>query len=118
MTEEVRISPEWCDAIRSWAAAIPSVDRVSLYGSRARGSPGPDSDLDLAVYVRAPDGEHLSEWIENRQNRQRWQQALNARLGIKVHLEFANEEAEYVVAPAVAREGITIFQRQDGSNRR
>ena len=112
MTEEVRISPEWCDAIRSWAAAIPSVDRVSLYGSRARGTPRPDSDLDLAVYVRAPDGEHLSEWIENRQ---RWQQALSARLGIKVHLEFANEEAEYVVAPVVAREGITIFQRQDES---
>ena len=112
MTEEVRISPEWCDAIRSWAAAIPSVDRVSLYGSRARGTPGPDSDLDLAVYVQAPDGEHLAEWIKNRQ---RWQQALSARLGIKVDLEFANEEAEYVVAPAVAREGITIFQRQDES---
>ncbi len=115
MTEEVRISPEWCDAIRSWAAAIPSIDRVSLYGSRARGTPRPDSDLDLAVYVRAPDGEHLAEWIKNRQ---RWQQELSTRLGIKVDLEFANEEAEYVVAPAVAREGITIFQRQDGSNRR
>ncbi len=115
MTEEVRISPEWCDAIRSWAAAIRSVDRVSLYGSRARGTPRPDSDLDLAVYVRAPDGEHLAEWIENRQNRQRWQRALSARLDVKVHLEFANEEAEKVVAPAIAREGITIYQRQDES---
>ena len=112
MTEEARISPEWCDAIRSWAGAIPSVDRVSLYGSRARGTPRPDSDLDLAVYVRALDGEHLDEWINNRQ---RWQQALSARLGIEVDLEFANEEAEKVVAPAVAREGITIFQRQDES---
>lgn len=112
MTEEVRICPEWCDGIRSWAAAIPSVDRVSLYGSWARGTPGPDSDLDLAVYIRAPDGEHLAEWIENRQ---RWQHALSSRLGIKVHLGSANEEAGCVVATAVAREGITIFQRQDES---
>lgn len=112
MTKEVTISPEWCDAIRLWAAAIPFIDRVSLYGSRARGTAQPGSDLDLAVYAHAPDGEHLSEWIENRQ---RWQKALSARLEVNVHLELANEEKDSVVAPAVAREGITIYQRQDES---
>ena len=113
MTEELRIPAEWRAAIRSWATLILSVDRVYLYGSRARGTARPDCDLDLGVCIQAPDGEHLSEWVHNKQS---WQQGLSAVLGVKVHLEFANEEAERIVAPAVAREGIMIFQREGESN--
>jgi predicted nucleotidyltransferase len=35
-------------------AALPGVQAVTLGGSRATGSAGPDSDWDFAVYYRAP----------------------------------------------------------------
>lgn len=35
-------------------AALPTVRAVTLGGSRAQGTHGPDSDWDLAVYYRAP----------------------------------------------------------------
>ncbi|MET9965022.1 nucleotidyltransferase domain-containing protein [Streptomyces sp. NPDC006356] len=35
-------------------AALPTVQAVTLGGSRAQGSHGPDSDWDLAVYYRGP----------------------------------------------------------------
>ncbi len=109
MVEDFKIPPKWVKQIKEWGASTQSVAAVYLYGSRARGTDGPDSDLDLAVLVDASDGEHLLEWIENAS---RWRQELKQRLDcVAVHVEFANSEADVVVAPAVARDGILIYAR-------
>jgi len=49
------VDPETERAVRKFIARIPvdlPVERVLLYGSRARGDHGPDSDADVAVIVR------------------------------------------------------------------
>lgn len=37
------------ELLRRWAASKPIVERVWIFGSRARGTNRPDSDLDVAV---------------------------------------------------------------------
>jgi uncharacterized protein len=39
----------------------PELDRVVLFGSRARGDPGPDSDYDVAVFLKEV-GPGMTEW--------------------------------------------------------
>lgn len=49
------VDPETERAVRKFIARFPidlPVERVLLYGSRARGDHGPDSDADVAVIVR------------------------------------------------------------------
>jgi len=49
------VDPETEGAVRKFIARIPvdlPVERVLLYGSRARGDHGPDSDADVAVILR------------------------------------------------------------------
>ncbi len=43
------LAPEVLDLLRQAFARHPGVERVWLYGSRARGDYRPDSDIDLAV---------------------------------------------------------------------
>ena len=59
------------ELLRRWAEANPIVERVWIFGSRARGDSRPDSDLDVAVEhgVMPGDGDHFttglcapSEW--------------------------------------------------------
>lgn len=49
------VDPETKRAVRQFIARIPvdlPVERILLYGSRARGDYGPDSDADVAVILR------------------------------------------------------------------
>lgn len=49
------VDPETERAVRKFIARFPAdlpVERVLLYGSRARGDYGPDSDADVAVILR------------------------------------------------------------------
>src|SRR3569623_35380 len=43
------IPPGDVEAIQNWAASIPVIKRVWIFGSRARGTARPSSDLDIAV---------------------------------------------------------------------
>jgi len=110
LAQDANIPSEWRDAISAWALANQSVAAVYVFGSRARGDNKADSDLDLAILVDAPDGAHLSEFIEHRAE---WQRELNARVkNVVVNLGLANqEEAGLVAPPAVTRDGILIFER-------
>ncbi len=44
---------EWCDAV----AREFQPDRILLFGSYARGTPHPDSDVDVLVVMRLPRGQ-------------------------------------------------------------
>ena len=61
-TAETRNDP----ILRSFRDALaelygPALDRVVLFGSRARGDAGPDSDYDLAVFLKRID-DRRAEW--------------------------------------------------------
>ena len=58
------LDPDTESAVRDFLARIPAdirVDRAILFGSRARGEHGPDSDADVALILheRGNDGETL-----------------------------------------------------------
>jgi type III restriction enzyme len=43
------LAPRLVAELRAWLAGLPGVERAWLFGSRARGSERPDSDIDLAL---------------------------------------------------------------------
>jgi predicted nucleotidyltransferase len=48
------------ELIRQWAARTNSVQEVWLFGSRAKGTSRPDSDIDLGIYLMPPTGESVA----------------------------------------------------------
>lgn len=84
-------------------AAIRSVERVVLFGSRARGDHGPRSDVDLAVEVRwatLADRVLMAELVED----------APTLLGVDlVRLDAVDEG----LRAAIAREGIVPYERDE-----
>jgi predicted nucleotidyltransferase len=89
--------------IVEWAKCHPVIERVYLYGSRARGEERPDSDIDLAIEMP------FLEWFE-------WYDAYKENpdldLSHLVHLEWyePNEGLEKV-GSGVERDGILLYAR-------
>ena len=88
-------------AIREWAQrAAPYVEKVRLYGSRAKGRARPDSDVDLAVtalvgnYVRFAD---------------EWQRELSEKLELDVRLAQYNCPASDTARRACDACSIVLF---------
>lgn len=52
---EFGLPPATLDAIRRTLAEFPSVGKAVIYGSRAKGTHRPGSDIDLALYGEALD---------------------------------------------------------------
>ena len=50
MTNRASIDPECRDAIIAVLEEIPSVQKAVLFGSRAKGTAKPHSDVDIALY--------------------------------------------------------------------
>ncbi|MDZ7618781.1 MAG: nucleotidyltransferase domain-containing protein [Patescibacteria group bacterium] len=50
MTRHVMLTAKECSLLESVFRRHPEIARVSLFGSRAKGTARPDSDIDLAVY--------------------------------------------------------------------
>jgi len=87
--------------------------RVILFGSRARGTAGPDSDTDLLIVQAETDAVHRSRWREL----QRIRAALRDFPIAKDLLLYRPDEFDYwrdslnhVVGRAV-REGIVLYER-------
>jgi predicted nucleotidyltransferase len=49
---------EWLAALRRWAASNGSVLELWLFGSRAKECAREDSDIDIALLLMPPDGDH------------------------------------------------------------
>jgi hypothetical protein len=85
-----------------WAAGRPDVVAVGLAGSQARGTAGPDSDVDVVVLTRDRDGYTGAAWVPGLfgagwtdLRTRRWGPLLERRLGLPggpvVELGFAPE---------------------------
>ena len=75
------------DSIAQWAAENPEVRRVWVFGSRAKGTHRPDSDIDIAVELE-PVGdseETLTRWIAQSDL---WESQLQSRVVAKIDLEW------------------------------
>ena len=107
---------EIAQTVRLWAAAEPLVRRVYLFGSRARGDNGPDSDIDLAVVCRM-EPRVLAQCCGDRFTARGlfwevygpgWRVELGRLFPVRVHLEVLDRDTTRVVRPAVKRDGIRI----------
>ena len=89
-------------AVSVWASQHPEILAVGLAGSQARGTPRPDSDVDLILVVSAP-GRFFAtvEWIHRFGNVRAYQDEDWGRLrsrrvlyasGLKVEFGFVSED--------------------------
>jgi predicted nucleotidyltransferase len=83
----MQLPETWLQAIRQWAARRASVREVWLFGSRAKGTAEPDSDVDLAIVLTPPTG--ADDWAHGKYQRfgDDWQNDLKAIIGRHVSLE-------------------------------
>lgn len=110
MLSEAQIS-----ALRNWADTSPDAEwviEIWLFGSRAKRSHRPDSDVDLAFILkdepsRTAEGEAICM-------RQRWNAKLTALFDLKADVWWLNDPESTIVAPAVAGHGLRIWQRAAG----
>lgn len=102
------VETPWLAAIRVWAAGKAEVAEVWLFGSRAKGTARPDSDVDLGL-VLVP-GEPGHDWPEGNYQAlgDRWQAELAALVGRHVSLvafgrpgELEDDDIAAARAPAI-----------------
>lgn len=107
--------PQWLAAVRAWAASVPGVERVWVFGSRASGvrSPKPEAppvpDLDLAYILTGGEpGESLAQSMFEGEG---WRGLLQAAIPVPVDLQMACPDTDQRVWPAVVEHGVLIYTR-------
>ena len=115
-------------AVTDWAGGEPGIVAVALVGSFARGTAGPDSDIDLVVLCQSPLA-YLADrrWIERsgtpvRQSVEEWGKVTSLRVWYA-----DGAEVEYGLAPrdwaadptdegdaGVVADGIRVLFERDG----
>jgi predicted nucleotidyltransferase len=75
------------ESIAQWAELTRQIRRVWVFGSRAKGTHRPDSDIDVAIELDAlEDSEQtLALWIAQAGH---WESQLQSRIGVNVDLEW------------------------------
>lgn len=81
--------------------AFPEVERIVLFGSRARGDAGPRSDIDLAVSCPDATASRWSEIVDSAENAPTLLQIDLIRL----------ETAPPELLRQISREGLTLYER-------
>ena len=93
-------------ALNEWAKQNPKIERVVVFGSRARGDARPDSDLDLAMRFVPEVDSTLSELITHAAA---WCAELTNLLGVLVtEMELA-DDPDGGLYPAIRDEGVLIY---------
>jgi predicted nucleotidyltransferase len=85
----MQLTNKQVEIIQEWAATTRLRPRGRLFGSRAKGSPKPTSDIDLAITVDGNTaGTILGNWyVEGK----RWQPQLTPFLGSKAYLDLYDD---------------------------
>ena len=100
----------WLERIADELGQISQVDEAWVFGSRARGDNGEDSDLDIAVKLNSENCDAAAAWIFNGK---RWESSIQSSLGNRpvIHLEFMDEADDQIVWPAVMRDGFQFYNK-------
>lgn len=105
----VNLTDDQVDKIREWSAQTRYVKEVRLFGSRAKGSARPDSDIDLAITVGGSDdgvvrGNYFAVGPE-------WQRQLSDLLGLNAHVGCYNDPDTDAVRRSCDECSLILFQR-------
>ncbi|WP_374558462.1 nucleotidyltransferase family protein [Thermomonas sp.] len=107
------------EILRTWAAAKPLVNRVWIFGSRARGEERPDSDLDVAVELdmTAADGVDESGGFATWSfETTEWHAELSALLPFEIDLEQYREPDTPTIHQALARSSKLVYAKAGPNN--
>jgi len=103
---------EWIAALRAWAAKNDCVRELWLFGSRAKGTSEPESDIDVAVALMPPDGKTnwaLAAYVESFED---WKSELRAAVNWPISLVAIGPKFE--MDDTVRTTGIALWQRDWG----
>jgi predicted nucleotidyltransferase len=101
----VDLTEDQLKIIKDWARSNPDITRVQLFGSRAKGSSKPKSDIDVAVTIREGGGPTL--WGVWALNYEIWQDALRDAMGISVEVWLYGHHPS--VTKACEEHGVLIY---------
>lgn len=103
----MNISEQDRQRIVDWARSHSEIRKVYLYGSRARGTNRPDSDIDLAIVMKATNDESQIVWMDwIRKYRASPDLHLNHPVDLKWYEKGAGLER---VGTGVERDGILLY---------
>ena len=85
--------------------AFPEVERIVLFGSRARGDAAPRSDIDLAIECPGADARRWSQIVETAENT-----ATLLQIDL-IRMDTAPSE----LLTQIASEGRVLYERGDGN---
>jgi predicted nucleotidyltransferase len=91
----VDLSDACVDAIRAWALRTNAVREVWLFGSRAKGTSRPGSDVDLALVIMP------SAWGTYVALEKQWECELASIIGLSVHLQPIIPNAQGEIEPTI-----------------
>ena len=87
----LQLTDEQFSIIITWTRKTPEVQAVFLYGSRAKGTAKPDSEVVLALSIKGLEATwRFAKFISHRRG---WRAELEAALGLAVQLERARRDA-------------------------
>jgi predicted nucleotidyltransferase len=99
------------DTLTGWAEATPRIRRLWIFGSQAKGTHEPDSDIDIAIEIE-PVGdseETLTLWIVNSEN---WHAQLQQCISLQVDLEWFDPDGSTPKVHGALREtGVLVYDR-------
>jgi predicted nucleotidyltransferase len=94
---------EWIAALRGWAVQNDCVRELWLFGSRAKGTSEPESDIDIALALMPPDGAAYVESFDD------WKTELGAAVNWSVSLVAIGPKFE--MDDIVRTTGIVLWRR-------
>jgi predicted nucleotidyltransferase len=94
--------------LQQWATDTPRVSAMTVFGSRARGTHHPASDVDIAIdLIEASDDTAGWLWIDRREA---WNAELSALVGLDVRLVRLTDDDDGGIGQGLSDDGITVFR--------
>ncbi len=100
------------DILCEWGSKDPDIRTVYIYGSRARGDFGKNSDLDIAIEFDRKQGhiDGYSIWISHSEEYKRQVESLLPET--KVHLEYYDRDKTPTVKRAIDQSCVLVYSRE------
>ena len=97
--------------LRAWALVTPCVRKVSIFGSRAKGTSRSDSDLDVAVELDAI-GSDASAYVSWFHTKASWRSELQRQLDVTLDLEWFDPAGSTPhVAKGLSEANVVVYER-------
>lgn len=99
LLKQINLNKELLEEIIDICKRHDEIEKVVLFGSRARGDNSPKSDIDLAIYAKS----NFSDFIEDMEN--------NTRTLLEFDFSNMRTVKDDFFIDQVNKEGITIYEK-------